>query len=192
MLVSNLCPESSGIIMNEWELSHQIWCVMYNSTTTTAKTSRYAFAMGAFRSLTVLWSNRLIDFNSVEQQGQLTGLLICLNEPALQCQMVFCYHMRCCRSLKSMGPEQAMMHMHTAWQRSNNGNWHNASVPARHLPHLSPHDLRSSSNICTVIICFSVFVACRLSATSSASDQVESVKDQLNILKIDEVVQELR
>ncbi|XP_072046071.1 coiled-coil domain-containing protein 24-like [Amphiura filiformis] len=31
-----------------------------------------------------------------------------------------------------------------------------------------------------------------LSATSSASDQVESVKDQLNILKIDEVVQELR
>ena len=37
-----------------------------------------------------------------------------------------------------------------------------------------------------------MFITCRLSATSSASDQVESVKDQLNILKIDEVVQELR
>ena len=29
-------------------------------------------------------------------------------------------------------------------------------------------------------------------ATSSASDQVESVKGQLNIIEIDEVVQELR
>ena len=52
--------------------------------------------------------------------------------------MAFCNYMKCCRSFKSMGPEQTMMYTHTSGQRTKEITMMPAHTTA-HWRHQSPH-----------------------------------------------------